>query len=74
MVPATATREFGAAGTQPARLQTQGDLRQAELLVQVLTWQEMDNHGVLTWLDRETWKARRDQLEKLGGPAIPSER
>jgi len=28
----------------------------------------------LTWLDRATWNARRDQLEKLGGPAISSER
>ncbi len=48
----------------------QGDLRHAELWVQVLTWQEMDDHGVLTWLDRPTWQARRAQLEKLGAPAL----
>ena len=42
----------------------------AELWVQVITWQEMDANGVLTWLDAATWKTRRAQLEKLGGPAV----
>ena len=36
----------------------------------LLIWQEMDANGVLTWLDAATWKARREQLEKLGGPAL----
>jgi WD40 repeat protein len=44
------------------------DLRHAELWIQVLTWQEMDQNGVLTWLDRATWEARRAELEKLGEP------
>jgi WD40 repeat protein len=59
----------GHTGLWPVPQPFQGDLRHAELWVQVLTWQEMDDHGVLTWLDRATWNARREQLEKLGGPA-----
>jgi WD40 repeat protein len=46
-----------------------GDLRHAELWVEVLTWQEMDQNGVLNWLDRATREARRAELEKLGGSA-----
>jgi len=44
-----------------------GDLRHGELWVEVLTWQEMDQNGVLTWLDRATWRARRAELEKFNG-------
>jgi hypothetical protein len=49
-----------------------GDLRHAQLWVEVVTWQEMDQNGVLTWLDRATWEARRAELDKLGGsgPAL----
>jgi WD40 repeat protein len=46
-----------------------GDLRRAELWVETLTWQHMDQHGVLTWLDRPTREARRAELERMGGPA-----
>ena len=46
-----------------------GTLRRAELWVEVLTWQHMDRQGVLTWLDRSTWEARRAELEGLGGLA-----
>jgi WD40 repeat protein len=46
-----------------------GDLRHAELWVEVLTWQEMDQNGVLNWLDRATREARRAELEKPVGRA-----
>jgi WD40 repeat protein len=67
---------IAAGGFSEARLFTlsapfRGDLRHAELWVQVLTWQEMDANGVLSWLDRESWLKRRAQLEKLGGPKLP---
>ena len=32
-------------------------------------WQEQDGKGVLSCLDRATWLARKQQLEKLGGLA-----
>jgi hypothetical protein len=41
-----------------------GDLQDAELRMQVLTWTEMDANGVLGRLDRATWRARRAQLAK----------
>jgi WD40 repeat protein len=39
------------------------DVGDAELWIQVLTWTEMDDNGVLGRLDRATWQARRAQLE-----------
>jgi WD40 repeat protein len=33
-----------------------------ELSVQAWTWTEMDDHGVVTWLDSATHRARSDQL------------
>jgi hypothetical protein len=44
-----------------------GDLRRPELRTEILTWQSMDSNGVLTWLDRAAWQARRDELERPGG-------
>jgi WD40 repeat protein/serine/threonine protein kinase len=46
------------------------DLQDPELWVQVLTWQEMDDNGVVNWLDHATWQARRQQLEKLRGAVL----
>ena len=42
--------------TLPPPLQV--GLEDAERWIEVLTWQEMDRNGVLTWLDRSAWKAR----------------
>jgi WD40 repeat protein len=42
-----------------------GDLEDAELWLEVLTWTEMDANGVLGRLDRATWQARRDELDKV---------
>jgi hypothetical protein len=47
-----------------------GDLEDAELWLQVLTWMEMDANGVLGQLDRATWQARRAQLGKVAAKTI----
>jgi tRNA A-37 threonylcarbamoyl transferase component Bud32 len=47
-----------------------GELRDADLWVQVITWQELDGHGALAWLDRSTWLARKAKLEKAAGADI----
>jgi WD40 repeat protein len=57
---------------RPVRLWTlppplQVDLREAKRWVEVLTWQEMDANGVLTWLDRPSWLARRAEIDRLKG-------
>jgi WD40 repeat protein len=38
------------------------------LWVQVLTGQELDEHGAVRVLDADTWHERRRRLEELGGP------
>jgi WD40 repeat protein len=62
-------KAIAVAGTGDARLWNvpaplAGDLEDAELRLQVLTWTEMDANGVLGRLDRATWQARRAQLKK----------
>src|SRR6185503_4043518 len=52
--------------TLPPPLQV--NLRDAALWVEVQTWQQMDPNGVLTWLDRPNWLARRAELEKVTAP------
>jgi len=47
-----------------------GEIRNPDLWVQTLTWTDMDDHGALNWLDAATRRARREQLEKLGGPVF----
>ena len=46
-----------------------GDLRRAELWVEVLTWQRMDSSGVLTWIDPASRESLRAELEAMNGKA-----
>lgn len=44
-----------------------GDLPDATLWVEVLTWQELNATGIQKWLDLEAWHSRRAELERRGG-------
>ncbi len=46
------------------------ELQDAGLWIDVLTWMQMDENGIVSWLDNENWRAKREQLEKLGGPPV----
>ena len=48
----------------------EGDVKRIVLWTQVLTAQELDQSGLVRFLDRETWLDRRSQLQALGGPPI----
>ena len=68
------TRIVGCTPEGPARLWHEppplgGDLRRAELWVEVLTWQRMDSSGVLTWIDPATRERLRSELDRMGGLA-----
>jgi tRNA A-37 threonylcarbamoyl transferase component Bud32 len=41
------------------------------LYTQVVTGMELDEHGVIRILAADTWQARRRELERRGGPALP---
>ena len=47
--------------------QVRGDPEQIMLWTQVLTGQEMDEHGVVRVLDAATWQQRLQRLQELGG-------
>jgi WD40 repeat protein len=49
----------------------EGDLERISLWVQVSTALELDDNGVTRWLDPDTWRARRRQLQDLGPPRLP---
>jgi hypothetical protein len=38
------------------------------LWTQVITGMELDEHGLVRWLDAATWQKRRHRLQELGGP------
>jgi hypothetical protein len=46
----------------------QGDPERILLWVQVLTGQDLDEHGSVLELDANTWEQRRQRLQALGGP------
>jgi WD40 repeat protein len=48
-----------------------GDAERIRLWVQTLTMMELDEHGLPRRLDVSTWRERREQLERLGGPPAP---
>jgi hypothetical protein len=48
-----------------------GDVKRIALGVQVQIGMELDDYGVVRWLDTDTWEQRRRELEKLGGPPAP---
>jgi hypothetical protein len=47
-----------------------GTPEQVSLWVQVLTGQELDDHGAVHVLDADTWHERHRRLEELGGPPV----
>jgi hypothetical protein len=49
---------------QPIR----GDPERIFLWAQVITGLELDEHGVVRFLDADTWHQRRQRLQELGGP------
>jgi WD40 repeat protein len=49
----------------------QGEPEVIQLLSQVLTGMELDRHGGIRVLSADTWQARRRELARLGGPALP---
>jgi WD40 repeat protein len=58
---------------KPARLwhtpqKISGDPEQVLLWTQVITGLELDEHGLVRWLDAATWQKRRQRLQELGGP------
>ncbi len=48
-----------------------GDVKRIVLWTQVITGQELDQAGTVRFLDRDTWRKRRLQLQALGGPPLP---
>jgi WD40 repeat protein len=48
-----------------------GSPERVKLWVEVLTGQELDEHGAVRVLGADTWHERRRRLEELGGPPIP---
>jgi WD40 repeat protein len=48
-----------------------GDARRIILWVQVTTGMELDENGAVRSLNPETWAARRQELESMGGPPLP---
>ncbi len=45
-----------------------GDPEQVLLWTQVITGLELDEHGLVRFLDTVTWQKRRQRLQELGGP------
>jgi hypothetical protein len=48
----------------------QGEPERIVLWLQVITGTELDEHGSIQVLDAATWQARRQELDKLGGPPM----
>jgi WD40 repeat protein len=49
----------------------EGDPGQVALWVQVSTAMQLDDSGVTHWLDPDTWRERRRQLDAPGRPRLP---
>jgi serine/threonine protein kinase len=49
----------------------ESDPQQIDLLVQVLTGTDLDEHGGVRVLDAQTWPDRRARLKKQGGAPLP---
>jgi WD40 repeat protein len=47
-----------------------GSPERLSLWVQVLTCQELDEHGAVLVLDADAWQDRRRRLDELGGPPV----
>jgi WD40 repeat protein len=48
-----------------------GEVERLRLWVEVITGAELDRDGVVGRLSHETWAARRQRLQELGGPPLP---
>ena len=48
-----------------------GDVRRLKSWVEVMTGRELGPDGTTRVLDADTWRARRGQLQALGGSPIP---
>ncbi len=46
------------------------ELRNPDVWIEVLTRMEMDDDGIVSWLDSDKWRAKRERLAKLGGRSV----
>jgi WD40 repeat protein/serine/threonine protein kinase len=60
----------GAGQLWPGLIPLPGTPERLVLWVQVITGRELDDEGVVRWLDAATWQQRRRRLDELGGPPV----
>ena len=49
----------------------EGSLDQVSMWIRVLTRMEMDEHGVVSWIENSEWQELRRRLNARGGPQVP---